>query len=106
MVHHKIQAAINRRSEHALRALLLRLWLISTGKTKKRLQRMILGHDGAIVSRKKHKRKRSGHPQRRKSKSKRKHKLSKAAARARFKKLLPKINAGRRKKGLKPIHFK
>ncbi|MDE2590671.1 MAG: hypothetical protein KGL95_13515 [Patescibacteria group bacterium] len=32
--------------------------------------------------------------------------ISKAAARARFKKLLPRINAGRRKKGLKPIHLK
>lgn len=105
MVHHKVQAAINRKSEHALRALLMRLWLISSGKTKKRIQRMIMGSDGMKSHRAKHRRKkRSGHPQRRKGK--RKHKLSKAAARARFKKLLPKINAGRRRKGLKLIHFK
>lgn len=43
----------------------------------------------------------------RKSHSKRSHhKMSKKEARARFRKLLPRINAGRRKKGLKPIHLK
>lgn len=56
------------------------------------------GITSKITHRVKHKRshsRKSGH-----------RKISKAVARARFKKLLPKINAGRRKKGLKPIHFK
>lgn len=100
MVHHKIQAALNKKSEHAMRALLMRLWLISSGKARKRIQRMIM--QGSKMPKKKRKSKKSGHPQRKKGKRK----MTKEEARKHFKKILPKINAGRKAKGLKPIRMK
>lgn len=86
----------------------MRLWLISSGKSRARIQRMIMS--GSSMSKTKHKkrrksRKRSGHPQRKHGKTRR-GKMSKAERRKAFLKILPKINAGRRKRGLKPIKVK
>lgn len=101
MPHKEVKNKISHKSEAALKVILFRLWLISSGKARKKIERM-LGYHRSKKSKRSKRRKKSNHPMR----SKRRGSMTKAEARKHFLKILPKINAGRRKKGLKPIHVK
>lgn len=104
-MHTDVKHKLKIKHKAGLQMLIFNLWLHGNASVKRKIEKM-LGMHHHIKSRRKGRKgkRRSGHPQRSKSNSKRK--LTKEQARARFKKLLPKINAGRRRKGLKPIRIK
>lgn len=103
---HTARAKFSRMSARAKKLLLLRIYMYAVASGNRHLLKML--HVKPTHEMRRHRKKHKKQRKRGQGHKSRKHKgkMTKAERRKIFFKNLPKINAARRKKGLKPIHPK